>query len=168
MRVSQYIAEGKISATKVGRGYEIDPNVADRELEGNIDQSQPRPQTKQAAQPPKPISADKPLVADNKKKGATQIVEPLKGGPTYADAQRAREVYRAERERLRLLQEKAELVATSDVRTEASRIARQVRDLLLIIPSRNAARVAAMSDPEDVRALLHVEIESALRGLANA
>jgi hypothetical protein len=55
-----------------------------------------------------------------------------------------------------------------DVRTEASRLARQVRDLLLIIPSRNAAKVATMQDAEEIRALLQAEIESALRGLANA
>jgi hypothetical protein len=40
--------------------------------------------------------------------------------------------------------------------------------LLLIIPSRNAARLAAMSDPEDVRSLLEEEIEGALKGLKNA
>jgi hypothetical protein len=57
------------------------------------------------------------------------------------------------------------VVTEVDVRTRAAKLARQVRDLLLIIPTRNAARLAAMSDPEDVRALLEEEIENALKGL---
>jgi hypothetical protein len=43
-----------------------------------------------------------------------------------------------------------------------------VRDLLLMIPTRNAAKVVTMKDQEEVRALLQAEIESALRGLAGA
>jgi hypothetical protein len=43
-----------------------------------------------------------------------------------------------------------------------------VRDLLLMIPSRNAAKVATMQDQEEIRGLLQAEIESALRGLASA
>jgi phage terminase Nu1 subunit (DNA packaging protein) len=60
---------------------------------------------------------------------------------------------------------KGELVLADQVKQEASRLARQVRDLLLMIPSRNAAKVATMQDQEDIRALLQAEIESALRGL---
>ena len=40
-----------------------------------------------------------------------------------------------------------------------------LRDLLLGIPNRNAARLAAMADPDEVRALLQSEIEGALRSL---
>lgn len=79
-----------------------------------------------------------------------------------------KEHYNAELARLQALKERGEMGNLQDVRTEASRLARQVRDLLLIIPSRNAAKVAVMSDPEEIRALLQAEIESALRGLANA
>ena len=79
-----------------------------------------------------------------------------------------KEHYNAEIARLQALKERGEMGNLQDVRKEASRLARQVRDLLLIIPSRNAAKVAAMSDPEEIRALLQAEIESALRGLASA
>lgn len=77
-----------------------------------------------------------------------------------------REHYNAEIARLQALKERGEMGNLQDVRKEASRLARQVRDLLLIIPSRNAAKLAAMSDPEEIRALLQAEVESALRGLA--
>jgi phage terminase Nu1 subunit (DNA packaging protein) len=76
--------------------------------------------------------------------------------------------YDAEVARLEALKERQELVLVQEVRQEASRLAKQVRDLLLMIPARNAAKVAAMQDQEKVRALLQSEIETALRGLANA
>jgi phage terminase Nu1 subunit (DNA packaging protein) len=63
---------------------------------------------------------------------------------------------------------KAELVLAADVKQEASRLARQVRDLLLIIPNRLAAKLAGMTDQDQVRSELQAEIESALRGLADA
>jgi phage terminase Nu1 subunit (DNA packaging protein) len=66
------------------------------------------------------------------------------------------------------MREKAELVLAADVRQEASRLARQVRDLLLIIPNRLAAKLAGMTDQDQVRSELQAEIESALRGLADA
>jgi phage terminase Nu1 subunit (DNA packaging protein) len=65
------------------------------------------------------------------------------------------------------MKEKGELVLTKDVRTEAARLARQVRNLLLIIPARNAARLSVMQDQEDIRTLLQTEIEQALRGLSD-
>jgi hypothetical protein len=73
--------------------------------------------------------------------------------------------YDAERARVGALRDRNEVVTEVDVRTRAAKLARQVRDLLLIIPTRNAARLAAMSDPEEVRALLEEEIENALKGL---
>ena len=79
-----------------------------------------------------------------------------------------KEHYNAEIARLQALKERGEMGSLQDVRKEAARLARQVRDLLLIVPSRNAAKVAAMSDPEEIRVLLQAEIESALRGLASA
>jgi hypothetical protein len=79
-----------------------------------------------------------------------------------------REHYGAEREKIGALREREAVGSLSEVRTRAAKLARQVRDLLLIIPSRNAARLAAMSNPEDVRALLEQEIEGALKGLKDA
>ena len=80
---------------------------------------------------------------------------------------RRKEHYNAERQRVAALRERGAVGSLADVDAAASRVARQLRDLLLIIPSRNAAKVAAMTDPEDIRTLLQAEIESALRGLPN-
>jgi len=76
--------------------------------------------------------------------------------------------YDAEVARLEALKERGELVPNYEVVREASRLARQVRDLLVPIASRNAAALATMQDTDAIRALLEGEIYSALRGLANA
>ena len=76
--------------------------------------------------------------------------------------------YDAEVARLEALKERGELVPNYEVVREASRLARQVRDLLMPIASRNAAALATMQDTDAIRALLEGEIYSALRGLANA
>jgi hypothetical protein len=99
---------------------------------------------------------------------STREPHPEGGGPSLAQAKRAKAVYEAELTRLELMREKGELILADDVKQEAARLARQVRDLLLMIPTRNAAKVVTMQDQEEVRALLQVEIESALRGLASA
>lgn len=88
--------------------------------------------------------------------------------PDLIDSQRRKEHYLAERAKVAALRDREEVGNLSEVRARAAKLARQVRDLLLIIPSRNAARLAAMSDPEDVRSLLEEEIEGALKGLKNA
>lgn len=88
--------------------------------------------------------------------------------PDLNESRARREHYQAEKARLEALQGRGELVTTDAVKAEASRLARQVRDLLLMIPARCAAQAAAMTDPVEVRGLLELEIEQALRGLADA
>ena len=76
--------------------------------------------------------------------------------------------YEAKLTELDYKERSGEMGNLQDVRKEASRLAHQLRELLLIIPSRNAAKVAVMSDTEEIRSMLQAEIESALRGLASA
>jgi len=154
--VLKAIDSGRLSepaVRKVDGRWQIDPALADAQW---ADNTEPAPAPAAAPAQPRPRPDRQPR----------QSASP--GGPTLAEAKRARAVYQAERERLAVMREKGELILAADVRQEATRLARQVRDLLLIIPARNAARVAAMQDQEDIRALLQQEIESALRGLANA
>lgn len=78
-----------------------------------------------------------------------------------------KEHYQAEIARLDALAKRRELVPGDVVTKEASRLGRQVRDLLLIIPGRNAANLATMQDAEAIKSLLENEIHTALRGLPN-
>jgi hypothetical protein len=91
-----------------------------------------------------------------------------KGGPPLAISKQVKAAYEAKLTELEYKERSGEMGNLQDVKRQAAKLARQVRDLLLIIPSRNAARLAAMSDPEDVRSLLEEEIEGALKGLKNA
>ena len=120
----------------------------------------------------KPIGIEKPVnppPAPVAQQPATLPPPPsAKGGPSLAVSKQVKAAYEAKLTELEYKERSGEMGNLQDVRKEAARLARQVRDLLLIVPSRNAAKVAAMSDPEDIRALLQAEIESALRGLASA
>jgi hypothetical protein len=164
---------------KEGKNWVIDPVLADGQWADNTDPmrtealppppppAKPTPKPKAAAEPALPAKPqEKP--ARPPATPATTATPPASdpGGPSLAQAKRAIAVYQAELARLSVMREKGELVLAEEVKGEAARLARQVRDLLLIIPSRNAARVAAMGDPEEVRSLLQGEIEGALRGLA--
>jgi hypothetical protein len=132
---------------KVNGRWQIDAPLADAQWAGNTNNM---PDSGELPEPP-----------------STRQPHPADGGPSLAQAKRAKAVYEAELTRLALQREKKELVLADEVRREASRLARQVRDLLLMIPGRNAAKVATMQDQEAIRELLENEINSALRGLAN-
>jgi hypothetical protein len=157
------INDGRLSEPAVqrqGRSWVINAELADEQWASRTDPSErgamgiyaPR------ATGPKPAAtatADPPPAA-------------VKGGPPLAVSKQVKAAYEAKLAELDYKERSGEMVNLQDVRKEAARLARQVRDLLLIIPSRNAAKVAVMSDTEEIRALLQAEIESALRGLASA
>jgi hypothetical protein len=134
---------------KVGARWQIDAPLADAQWAGNTNNM-----PDSGTELPEPPNTRQP--------------HPEGGGPSLAQAKRAKAVYEAELTRLQLMREKKELLLVEEVKREAARLARQVRDLLLIIPARNAAKLCTMQDQEEIRLLLQVEIESALRGLANA
>ena len=130
---------------KVDGRWHIDATLADQQWAGNTD---PR-----GALPPPPAPVD------------TRQPHPAGGGPSLAEAKRAKAIYEAELTRLELQRTKKELISADEVRQEASRLGRQVRDLLLIIPGRNAAKLATMQDSQAISDLLETEITNALRGL---
>ncbi len=170
MRVSQYIKEGRISAVRVGRSYEIDPELADQQLKGSVSQrngqAKSAPAKAAAASPPPAPPPTRTLIPSAGGKNS-QSQALMKGGPTMAEAQRAREVYRAERERLALLREKEELLPAEAVKKEAFNLAKTIREALLNIPDRVANQFAAETDPQAVHLLLTGEISQALEQLAN-
>jgi hypothetical protein len=136
---------------KVGSRWHIDPTLADMQWAGNTSNM---PEADPAAPlPPPPPAGRQP--------------HPSGAGPSLAEAKRAKAVYEAELTRMEMMQARKELISADDVKQEASRLGKQVRDLLLTIPGRNAAKIASMQDTQEVRDLLEAEITNALRGLAS-
>jgi hypothetical protein len=158
--VTTAIKSGRIKAAVVTRdGKELLDLDKANDLWARNTQQQP-PSTQAPATPAKP-PADRDIRAFIEGLPEDEI-------PELNWSRARREHYSAEREKIGALRDREAVGNLSEVRTRAAKLARQVRDLLLIIPSRNAARLAAMSDPEDVRALLEQEIEGALKGLKDA
>jgi len=135
---------------KVGSRWQIDPTLADAQWAGNTSRV---PDDDPAPLPPPPPAGRQP--------------HPSGAGPSLAEAKRAKAVYEAELTRMEMMQARKELISADDVKQEASRLGKQVRDLLLTIPGRNAAKIASMQDTQEVRDLLEAEITNALRGLAS-
>jgi hypothetical protein len=151
--------DGRLSEPAVrreGRSWIINAELADEQWATRTDPSS------QGSSDPSPISIKAPAQQQ------PAALPAAKGGPSLAVSKQVKAAYEAKLTELEYKERSGEMGNLQDVRKEAARLARQVRDLLLIVPSRNAAKVAAMSDPEDIRALLQAEIESALRGLASA
>ena len=144
-----------------GHRWVIDPAMADEQWATRTDPSE---YGGQAGGGSRPIGIETPV----QQQPATLPPPPSpKGGPSLAMSKQVKAAYEAKLTELEYKERSGEMGRLQDVRKEAARLARQVRDLLLIVPSRNAAKVAAMSDPEDIRALLQQEIELALKGMAN-
>jgi hypothetical protein len=158
--------DGRLSEPAVrreGRSWIINAELADEQWATRTDPSE---YGGQAGGGFRPIGVETPA----QQRPATSPPPPPpspKGGPSLAVSKQVKAAYEAKLTELEYKERSGEMGNLQDVRKEAARLARQVRDLLLIVPSRNAAKVAAMSDPEDIRALLQQEIEGALKGMAN-
>jgi hypothetical protein len=132
---------------KVDGRWHIDATLADQQWAGNTD---PR-----GALPPPPGPID------------TRQPHPAGGGPSLAEAKRARAVWQAERERIELQQLKGELISTAEVKAEAFNVARVVRDNMLAIPDRVIPTLASMSDLRAMHQYLTEEIRTAIRSISD-
>lgn len=138
----------------------IEPAPPDPESATAPAAASPRPKRRRAERAPKPADCDELRAIIN--------AIPDDEIPDINDSRRRRAYYQAEKDKQDALQRRGELVPITEVRREASRLGRQIRDLLLMIPSRNSAMLCTMQEQESIRQLLQTEIESALRGLADA
>ena len=145
-----------------GSRWIINPELADEQWATRTDPSE---YGGQAGGGSRPIGIET-LVQQRPATSPPPPAAAAKGGPSLAVSKQIKAAYEAKLTELEYKERSREMGSLQDVRKEAARLARQVRDLLLIVPSRNAAKVAAMSDPEDIRALLQQEIELALKGMA--
>ena len=165
--ITHAIRSGRIRdavVTRNGKEF-IDHDLAMELWERNTINDSHTPPPPPRRPPPPPAS---PTAADRDELRAIIDAIPDDEIPDINESRRRRAYYQAEREKQEALKNRGELVPVTEVRREASRLGRQIRDLLLIIPARNSAKLCTMDQQEEIRLLLQVEIESALRGLADA
>lgn len=139
-QVRKYIEGGKITARKVGRGYEIDAEQADRELDANR-------------------APDR----GGRNGGPDELSG--KVGASYAQARAMRETYAARILQLEFQEKSGRLVDKNDLRLRLAKLHMAVRDSLRTIPDRVAPVLAAETDQTKIHALLLKEIGQALEGL---
>lgn len=147
--VSQAVTSGRIT-TVDGK---IDPAVADREWAENTDQSKPRNSV--TGEPGRRKAPDAPGAPMDLRGGDEG------GAPTvgYARARAAREVYQAQLAKLELEERRGLLVRADEVKLGAFTMARKARDLLIALPERMAAALAAETNAAEVQRLLEDEVE---------
>lgn len=145
--VNKAIKSGRLSAALVsqeGRSTIIDSDVADREW--------PR--------------GEKEIMRDQyAPKAGEDRVTVDKVASTYQQSRAAREAFQAKLAKLEFEQKSGKVVNAEEVRAEAFKIARFVRDAMLNIPDRLAAELAAENDQFKVHARLTQEIRRALVSL---
>ena len=130
---------------KVGGRWQIDALLADMQWAGNTNNL---PEPSEHAGPPD-----------------TRQAHPADGGPSMAQAKRAKAVYEAELTRLALKKKSGEVGVIADMQAEAARIAIQVRDAMLALADRLPPVLAPITDQDGIEVVLLKEIEDALRSL---
>lgn len=92
--------------------------------------------------------------------------EPAAGAPSYAQSRAIREAYQARLAKLEYEEKSGKLVAVDQVKADAFRAARALRDALLNISGRIAHQLAHEKDPARISARIDGEIREALRAVA--
>ncbi|MDF0673240.1 MAG: hypothetical protein P0120_02700 [Nitrospira sp.] len=85
---------------------------------------------------------------------------------SFSEAQTKERVFRAKLSELEFLTRTGQLVGKEQVKTDAFRLGRMIRDAMLNLPYRLAGVIAAETDPEKIHDLLTKEIRQALEALA--
>ena len=155
--------EGRLSTscTKTDTGrWLIDIAAADAEWAANTNSGTGAPAHRKNMEdvhrnPPEPDTSDEPGEESGRKL-------------SYAEARAERERFLAQLARLEYEEKSGALVEAEEVKREAFRLARVVRDGLLNLPDRVAAELAAETNQFVVHRRLTEELRKALEGLQDA
>lgn len=154
--VSKAIRDGRIRLDERGR---LDPVAADAAWRANTDPGRPGSNSAAASDAPGDPPTPSPAALAAAAAGATTLPE----GMTYAEARALREWNQALMVDLQRRQLDGKLVEIAKVDDAAFRAARTVRDLLMALPDRLDAELAATNDPNEV----HRRLEDELRRICD-
>lgn len=153
-RVSRAINDGllekSVKVIKQGKRnrYEIDEALAVSEWDANIDLSKQRDIDKQ--EQTRELSSGLPDQSQNFKKAKT-----------------AGEVYKAKLIQLEYQIKSGDFISAEQVKGEAYKIGRRVRDSLMAVPERVSAELVSMDDPREISIYLKEQIALALKDLGD-
>lgn len=156
--VSKAVQAGRIVLADDGR---IDPEAADASWRRNTDPS--KPSNSVAGNP-------RGAVPRRHRSGLQAEHLNLAGsgsGPDYHVSRAVREALQAKLLRLEYELKTGKLIDAEESRRAAFQDNRRVRDLLLAIPDRTAAQLAACSDPSECHRILTAEIRRACEELSD-
>lgn len=150
--VQEAIKLGRISTV----GGMIDPVKADKQWKENTDRSKPRNSvTGDPTHRRDPRKPERPMGEDTEK---TEKEAPDEASG-YAFHRARREKYQADLAMLSLGQRSGQLLKADEVKAAAFSEAQRERDILIALPDRLSATLAAIQDPEEVHRILEAEIE---------
>lgn len=161
--VQKAIETGRITVVQDDKGKQrIDPEVADIQWGRNTDPDQSARANSARDLLNLPSGGGQASGARNGEGGTG-------GGESnaYWDARIRRETAEASKAEIQLEEMAGRLVKKDTVERAAFEIARLERDMLLSVPSKIAAEVAAMDDPVEVEQRIRNEIRRALDAVAN-
>lgn len=177
--VRKAILDGRLRQGLVHRGRRVlvEPVAAAADYHGNTDPTKQRELEERAggvAPGTKPPNAGRkrqqpglygPELEAAAREAGVQL-EPGARGPNLQEVRRQHISLQAQLAQLELDERQGKLVRANEVRAEAFRMAREVRNALALLPNRLAPMLAAETDPHTIRQVLAQEISAALESLA--
>ena len=172
--VTKAIQAGRLTEPAVQKNakghWEINPQLADIQWEENTRQGnhyfrQPL-DIRDPEDPPEPTEPEQPADPGLPAvRGSVSKLSPGGKGMTKAEADRMSAIYKAKRLELILKQEMGQLGLIEEMKREAERCGRELRDSILPLEDRLPPVLATMSDEHEIRNLLKKELRTALRSL---
>lgn len=115
----------------------------------------------------RPTRAPAPPAAEDDEVAPARGGRSATGGLNYAESRALREAYQARLSKLEFEERSGKLVNVDQVKVEAFKTHRRIRDALLNIPDRCGPHLAALSDPSECHAYLLEEIVAVLKQLSS-
>lgn len=154
MAVQRAVSSGRITLVD----GKVDPDLADRQWRDNTDPTKPRNRftgspkhTREDGEPSTPMPIDAAA-------GLADLPAGARSARGYAQARATREGYLARLAKAQYEKVMEQLISADEVRVTAFNRARRTRDLLLAVPDRVSALLAAENDAEEIHRILTEEI----------
>ena len=149
-----------------GKRFLIDSDLADRLWVEN----RRRPPVGEESQPPRPTATLPTIASPPSEETLAAFIRGLPEDqiPEQGESLKRQLHYKAERERVAALKEREQVLDKDRVQSEAFALGKSLRESILSVPDRLAAKLAVTTDIGQCREILRSELSVALRALSNA